>query len=230
MKYSIVFFIVVASLFVSNLQAHESVLNYNQISLEASASAEVGNDTMIVSMYAMEEGSHAVELSNKVNKKVNWALEKLKPYKNIKVETTNYSTSPVYNKSQIIAWRVQQSIQLESGDMTLMSEVLGDLQQQLKLNGVSFDVSREKTQQHTQALIERALVAFTERATRIANQLKKDGYKIVNMNVSTSAGGAQYKYRAMNAMMAEAAPAIAPEVAGGEKTLSVRVNGTIELE
>jgi len=217
---------------VSNADAHEAIKNYNQITLEVSSSAEVENDTMIVSMYALEEGSKPVELGSRVNKKINWALEKLKQYKNIKVETESYSTNPVYNKSQIIAWRVQQSIQLESKDIPLMTEVLAELQQQLKLSGLSFDVSRDEREQQTQLLIDQALTAYTQRATQIAKKLQRDSYKIVNMNVSTSAGAGQYKYRAASAMLAEAemAPAVAPEVARGDQTLTVRVSGTIELE
>ncbi len=224
------FLFVITLLLFSSAYAHEDVINYNQISLEASASAEVENDTMIVSLYAQEEGSKAVVLSNRVNKKINWALEKLKQYKNIKVETQSYSTNPVYSKNQIIAWRVKQSIQLESKDMSLMSEVLGELQQQLKLNGISFDVSRDKREQQTRILIDQALTAYNKRATQIANKLQRDSYKIVNMKVSTSESASRYRYRSASVMMAEAAPAVAPEIAKGDQTLSVKVSGTIELE
>lgn len=235
MKWFHTIFLVLTLFSFSSVYAHEEVLNYNQISLQASATADVENDTMIVSLYAQEEGSKAVVLSNRVNEKINRALEKLKQYQNIKVETESYSTTPVYNKKQIIAWRVKQSIQLESKDMSLMSEVLGDLQQQLKLNGISFDVSREKREQKTQVLIDQALTAYNKRATQIANKLrphsnKQDSYKIVNMNVSSSADTSRYRYKAATAMMAEAASTVAPEMARGDQTLTVRVSGTIELE
>ncbi|MCG6936941.1 MAG: SIMPL domain-containing protein [Gammaproteobacteria bacterium] len=230
--YSVVF--ALTSLLSCSAYAHDDVINYNQISLEASASAEVENDTMVVSLYAQEEGSKATELSNRVNQKINWALEKLKQYPNIKVETESYSTVPVYSKSQVIAWRVKQSIQLESKDMALMSEVLGELQRQLNLNGISFDVSPEKRDEQTRLLIDQALTAYNNRARQIANKLqhdgdKHDGYKIVTMNVSTSEIAGQYRHRPM-AMMAEAASSIAPEIAKGDQTLTVRVSGTIELE
>lgn len=219
----------------SSVYADEDDINYNQISLEASASAEVENDTMIVSLYVQEEGSKAVALSQRVNKTINWALEKLKQHKSIKVETESYSTTPVYSKNKIISWRVKQSIQLESKDMSLMSDVLGELQQQLKLNGISFDVSRDKREQQTRLLIDQALTAFNERATQISNKLrqnddKQESYKIVKINVSTSASAAPYRYKTGRVMMAEAAPAVAPEIAKGDQTLTVRVNGTIELE
>ena len=209
-----------------SVHAHESVKSYNQISLEATASADVDNDTMIVSLYAQEEGPKAATLSNKVNEKVNWALQKIKQHKDVKVETESYSTNPVYNKNQIVAWRVKQSLRLESTNMPLMSEVLGDLQQRLKLGGISFDVSRDKREQETRSLIDQALSAYNKRATQIANKLQSNSYKIVTMHVSTSTNPVQPRYR----MMAEASSVVSPKLEAGDKTLSVRVNGTIELE
>lgn len=223
--------LILLSLFiVSSVNAHNDILNYNQISLDASASVDVANDTMIVSLFSQEEGSKASVLSDRVNETINNALTSLKQHKAIKVETENYSTTPVYNKNQIVSWRVRQSIRLESEDMTLLSEVIGELQQQLKLSQVSFDVSREKSEQETQVLIDQALLAYNKRATQIAKTLKARHYKIVNMSVSTSTSAQPYRYKNTRAMMAEAAPVAAPEIAKGEKTLTVRVSGTIELE
>jgi len=228
MKYLKPFFCIAILLTSSSAYSHEPVKSYNQISLEASASADVDNDTMIVSLYVQEEGSKAASLSNKVNKKINWALQKLKQHKSIKVETESYSTTPVYNNNQIIAWRVRQSIKLESINMPLMSEVLGELQTELKLAGISFDVSRAKRELETQALIDQALAAYDKRARQISKQLQRDGYKIVTMHVSTSANPIQHRYRKSMAVMSEASAA--PDISAGDRTLKVRVNGTIELE
>ena len=224
------FSFVVALLLSPNLYAHDAVKDYNQISLEATASAEVDNDTMIVSLFAQEEGSKAASLSSKVNKKINWALQLLKQHKDISVETESYSTSPVYKKSEIVAWRVNQSIKLESTNMSLMSEVLGQLQQQLNLAGITFDVSLENREQETQRLIDQALAAYDKRASQIANKLKHDSYKIVTMHVSTTTSPIRPKLRNSTMMMAESSSVVPPKMTAGDRTLSVRVNGTIELK
>ena len=228
MKYPYFLLVLVVTFFSAHSNAHEAVKSYNQINLDISSAADVDNDTMVVSLYALEEGSKAAVLSSKVNKTINWALDKLKQYKTIKVETESYTTNPVYNKNQVIAWRVRQSIQLESKDMPLMSDVLGEMQQQLRLNGISFDVSREKREEKTQALIDEALMAYDKRATQITNKLNFKNYKIVNMNVSTSGISPRYKQMSSRAMMADAESA--PAFAAGDKTLTVRVSGTIELQ
>ena len=229
MKLTHYLFLLVALLSFPAAQAHEHAQRYNQISLDATASAEVENDTMVASLFVQEEGAKASELSSQVNRKINWALERLKSHSDIKVETESYSTSPVYKKSQIIAWRVRQSVKLESKDMALMSELIGELQEQLKLDGISFDVSREKREQQTEALIDKALSAFSARAKQIANNLQHDRYKIVNLHVSTSSITPRHQYRSAGVMMAEAA-VVAPDFSGGERTLTVRINGTIELD
>ena len=227
MKFPSFLIFLIATCFGSPLNAHEIEKSYNQIHLEVSSAADVDNDTMVVSLYALEEGSRAAELSGRVNKKINWALNKLKQYKAIKVETESYSTNPVYNKSQIVAWRVRQSIQLESKDMSLMSDVLGEMQQQLKLNNISFDVSREKREDKTQSLIDEALTAYNKRATQVAKKLNFKSYKIVNINVSTS--GSSPRYKQMNTRMMDSMES-APAFAAGDKTLTVRVSGSIELQ
>ena len=228
MKYPSFLFFLIAICFGSPLGAHEIEKSYNQVHLEVSSAADVDNDTMVVSLYALEEGSRAAELSGRVNKKINWALNKLKQYKAIKVETESYSTNPVYNKSQIVAWRVRQSIQLKSKDMSLMSDVLGEMQQQLKLSGISFDVSREKREEKTQSLIDEALTAYNKRATQVAKKLSFKSYKIVNINVSTS--GSSPRYKQMNSRMMMDSMEAAPAFAAGDKTLTVRVSGSIELQ
>jgi predicted secreted protein len=228
MKFTTLLFFLITMLFGSPLNAHEIEKRYNQVHIEASSAADVDNDTMVVSLYALEEGSKATELSRKVNQKINWALNNLKQYKAIKVETESYSTNPVYNKSQVIAWRVRQSIRLESKDMSLMSDVLGEMQQQLKLSGISFDVSREKREAKTQSLIDEALTAYNNRATQIAKKLNFQSYKIVNINVSTS--GSSPRYRQMNSRAMMSKMESAPAFAAGDKTLTVRISGSIELQ
>ena len=69
MKHTTFLFVFITMLFGSPLNAHEIEKSYNQVHIEASSAADVDNDTMVVSLYALEEGSKATELSRKVNQK-----------------------------------------------------------------------------------------------------------------------------------------------------------------
>ena len=211
--------------------AHEDTLYYTQASIDVSASDEIDNDTMIVSLYAMQESVDAKDASDRVNEKINWALSELKRYPELEIKTESYSTTPVYNKSQIVSWRGRQSLTVKSRDMTLLSQLLGPLQRKLQLGGISFDVSQVTRQAHTDRLIDEALVAYDKRASRVASKVKGGGYRIVSMNISTSGSEMPRPYMAMRAVAAEADfAAVSPQTESGKSTLTVRVSGTIELQ
>lgn len=215
-------------LMAGNVLADDSVKNYNQISFDISVSRDVENDVMLASLFAQEEGSDAQVLSKRVNKSINQAIAMLEQHGSIQVSTRSYSTSPVYNKQKLVGWRVQQSIQLRSKDMALMSELIGKLQKELRLSGIAFSVSREKTAQVSKSLIDEALATFRQRAGQIASGLKADGYRIVSMRISGPDAPVVRLQQNMRVMAAQAD--VAPVLKAGENTLSVRVSGTIELE
>jgi len=120
-------------------------------------------------------------------------------------------------------------LRLESQDMTLMSDVLGKLQSDLALQSIQFTISPGSRNQQDEKLIDKALDAFENRAQQVVKKLGRKNYKIVDINISSSGAigvRPQYKMRAM-AMEAEAS---APAISAGEQTVSVTVNGNIELD
>ena len=222
-------FLIVPLLFVlpAFAVAHETTDHYDRVHLSASAQTQIENDTVIATLYAQEEGSDAVQLANLVNKRINEAIVLVKQHDAIKLQTNNYSTSPVYHKNKITGWRVRQSVRLESQDMTLMSGVLGDLQQTLALEGISFAVSPELKNSTDDGLIGEALMVFEKRAKNITQQLGRKNYKIVDINVSTSANHFARRNYEVAVMASKVA---APSIEGGEKTIQVTITGQIELE
>ena len=207
--------------------AHETTDHYDRVHLSASAQTQIENDTVIATLYAQEEGSDSVQSANLVNKRINEAIELVKQHDAIKLQTNNYSTSPVYHKNKITGWRVRQSVRLESQDMTLMSGVLGDLQQTLALEGISFAVSPKLKNSTDDELISEALKIFEKRAKNITQQLGRKNYNIVDINVATSVN----HYTRRNYEVAVMASKVAaPSIEGGEQTIQVSISGQIELE
>ncbi len=210
------------------LFAHDNNAHYDRIHLSASAQQQINNDTLIVTLYAQEEGSDISSLADSVNQKIRRAVETVKPHADIKLQTSTYSTSPVYHKNKINRWRVRQTIRLESRNMTRLSELLGVLQQQLALQNMQFTVSPELKSRTDDALISKALAAFDTRARAVVKQLGRKAYKIVDLNIATTGGARPYAMVARDAMMT--AKVAAPAVEAGEQTLQVSVSGQIELE
>ena len=221
--------LLLSALLFNSAWAHENETHYDRIHLSVSASAQLENDTMVATVYAEEEGSQAAELSNIVNKRIRWGLDLVKAHPEIKHQTNTYSSSPIYNNNKIKGWRVSQSLRLESQDMTLMSDVLGKLQSELALKSMQFSVSPDSKNQQDEKLIDKALEAFEKRAQQVVKKLGRKNYMIVDINISTSGiRGVRPQYQ-MRAMVMDAAES-APAVSAGEQTVSVTVNGNIELE
>ena len=207
--------------------AHEPTDHFDRVHLSASAQTQIENDTVIATIYAQEEGSDAVQLANLVNERINEAIKFVKQHDAIKLQTNNYSTNPVYHKNKITGWRVRQSLRLESQDMTLMSEVLGHLQQSLSLQGINFAVSPGLKNRTDDELISEALMVFEQRAKNITQQLRRKNYKIVDINVSTSVNHPARRNYEVAVMASKVA---APSIEAGEQTIQVSISGQIEME
>ncbi len=211
--------------------AHEQVKDqYDRIHLSASATGRVDNDTIVATLYAQAEGSQAAALADEVNKRINWGVEQLKKYQKIKVQTQSYNTYPIYTKSNITGWRVRQSFRMESQDMALVSNLLGDLQSKLALENVSFSVSPEQRNSAENTLIEEALAAFEIRAKLIAKSLGRSNYVIAKINVNTSGGNHYPQPRAMMRMNSMSESVAAPQMQAGESSLTVNVSGEVEMQ
>jgi len=222
-------FLIVPLLFIHPVlvQAHETTDHYDRVHLSAGAQTQIENDTVIATLFAQEEGSDAVQLANLVNERISEAIKLVKQHDVIKLQTSSYSTSPVYHKNKITGWRVRQNIRLESQDMTLMSELLGRLQQTLALQGINFTVSPDLKNRTDDELIGEALKVFEQRARNITQQLKRKNYKIVDIDISTAANHYTRRNYEVAAMASKVA---APSIEGGEQAIQVTVSGEIELE
>lgn len=207
--------------------AHEHTDHYDRVHLSASAQTQIENDTVIATLYAQEEGSDAIQQARLVNQRISEAISLVKKHDAIKIQTKSYSTSPVYHKNKITGWRVRQNIRLESQDMTLMSEVLGDLQTTLALEGMNFAVSPGLKNSTDDELIGEALDVFEQRAKNITQRLGRRNYKIVDINVSTSANHYARRNYEVAAMASKVA---APSIEAGEQTIKVSISGQIEME
>lgn len=208
--------------------AHETQTHYDRIHLNATASGRVENDTAIATLFSEAEGSKPALLANKVNENIQWALAKLKKHKDIKAQTSAYNTHPVYRDNKIRGWRVRQTIRLETENMTKLSELLGDLQEKLALQGMQFAVSPARKNKTDDELITEAIAAFETRAKRVAGQLRRKNYKIVDLNISTSGAPVMRHHIEMQAMSVSKMDS--PAVSAGEQTVQVTVAGSIELQ
>jgi predicted secreted protein len=198
---------------------------YDRVTLSAQAVTEVENDTLVVVLAAQRQGTELAQLASEVNQLMTKALSRCKKVSGIEVQTLEYQTNPVYEKQHLTAWRVSQSLQLKGHDVQSLSALIGDLQNELMLESMSYQISAEARSQAEQSLIAKAISAFSQRAQEITQRLGRKRYRLVNMQVDTGGVTPQPRLRQVYAMSTQAAPAIE----AGKQTLSVTVNGVIEL-
>lgn len=203
--------------------------HYNRIQLAAVASEQVANDTMHVSLDSWGEHRDPAKLTDQINADMEWALSLVKPHAAVAARTGNYQIWPLPSKDRTVTrgWRGQQQLQLESSDSKTLGELVGQLQERLKISSMNFTVSDELREVVENRLITEALEAFKARARIVSENLQARQYRIVSLNIGSSAQVPPIRYQPRMAMTAEADTAVATE--SGESEVSVSVNGTIEL-
>ena len=208
-------------------QAGTPPLTYDRISFNENAGTDVENDTLVAVLFVQKEGPRAPELANRVNRTINRALERLKPMRQIKVQSQSYRTNATYEDGRVSGWRVHQSIRRESRDSEVLGEVIGDLQESLKVQSINYRVSEEARRQHTNRLTETALQRFQQRAFAIARAMGRSGYRVVKLRLNQ--GHAAPAPRDM-LMAKSTAPVAAPRIQAGTQRIEVTVSGEIELK
>jgi predicted secreted protein len=202
---------------------------YNQVRLQSQQTESVTNDTMHVTLQTYAEMQDPAKLATRINQEMEWALAQAKQLQSVKLRTGSYQTWPVTRKEVTTGWRGQQDLILESRDTQVLSRLTGQLQDKLQIKSMSFTVSDEKRVTVENRLIDLALNAFKERARIVGDNLKADGYRIVEINVGTSTARPPMMHQARIASMSmEASDAVAVE--GGESDVRITVSGTIELQ
>ncbi|MCF6226656.1 MAG: SIMPL domain-containing protein [Xanthomonadales bacterium] len=202
---------------------------FNHASLNVSVSEEVRADTIIATLGIKLQGKDSSKLINEVNTRVGKALKELTRFDNIKAETLDYHTQPIYQSGrQTGLYDVSQSIRIESLDFDAFSKAVQKLQSILDLQSVSYQLSTAARTASTDRLTSDAIKRFSARANKITTDFGFNDYRLVNINIG---GASQYEFRRQKSRgTAEMAmSAAAPAFQAGEQSVSVSVNGTIEM-
>lgn len=201
----------------------------NLVSLSVAASEEVDSDLLVVQLFAQHESSRQAEAANHVNEAMSWALAEAGKVPAVKANTLDYRTNPVYDDRRIRAWRVQQSLRLESTDRGALTALLATLQERLAVQSLGYEISAAVREATEERLIERAIAAFRARAEKVTRAFGRSGFGLVNVNVNSSGYQPRPPVPYQGRMLAMEAKVAEPAIEAGQQTISVNVDGTIEL-
>jgi len=201
--------------------------HYDRVSLRAERSRQVANDTARAQLGITLEDHDAVELQRRVNEIMEWALDVATHYPDVTGQSGGYLTHPVYRNQALDHWRATQELRIQSRDVARITEVVRVLQTKLQLQSVTFSISPASREAAENELIAEALGAFKARAELVRTNLGAASYRIVHVGIGN--GGTVPAPRQMRAMSAMAEASADPALEPGTSTVTVTVDGTLEL-
>ncbi|MBF7682690.1 SIMPL domain-containing protein [Acinetobacter sp. B5B] len=212
--------------------AENTTINYNMVNLQAEASKEVNNDQMMAVMYIEKSHAQTNVLTNQINQAMNQATAIGQKYPEIKMETGQQSTYPIYdNDSQKLKeWRSRAEVRLKSTDFKAMSQIINQLQNTFQTESIQFNVSDQQRQLVENELMTTASQNFQKRAQLISQTWQKSKYRLVNLDLR---GNEQSFIQprmlmASSKMMSASAPV--QNFNAGDSKVTVTASGTIQLD
>ena len=209
----------------------------NVVQLSATATEELTQDQLTVTLEAVKEGSQAADVQAELKRLLDVALTEARKQAQattpeaLSVRTGSFNLYPRYNNSgKANGWQGSAQLVLSGNDPTKVSQAAGKLNQ-LNVVNVSYGLSRSVREQHESQLTSDAIARFKLRAAQIARDFGMKGYTLGAISVSSTEPGFEPRpvLMAMRAK-AEAMSADAPlPVAPGKGVLSVTVSGEVVL-
>ncbi len=205
---------------------------YNQVALRAEVSQEVAHDQMQVSLYSEAQDKDPAKLAAQITQTINQALTQARASKGVIVSLGSRNSYPIYDgdNRKISAWRERAELRLESADFAALSQLTGQLLQQLKMGNMSFSIASSTQKKTEDGLLQDAINAFKARAQLATSALGGKDYKLVSL--SLNGGGFQspmpVRMQAMKSMR-EADSMPTPEIEAGSSQVNVSADGIIEV-
>jgi len=223
----------VAAVFPTNAQNMEREVQ-NQVQLSASASVEVQQDLLTLTLAVTRENTDPALLQNQLRQALEAALTVAKPLAQngaMEVRTGQFSLQPRYNRDgKITAWSGSTELVLEGRDFARIGSTAGKVQT-LVINNSSFSLSREARAKAEAEVQASAIDRFKQRATEIAKGFGFAGYTLRDVSVSASDAGFMPRPRVMAFSAAKAVEAdVAVPMEAGKTAVTVTVSGTVQLK
>jgi predicted secreted protein len=205
----------------------------NVVQLSASASLEVAQDWLTLSMNTTRDGPDAsavqAQLKTALAAALSEAQKAAKPGE-MDVRSGNFSLSPRYGRDgKITGWQGSVELVLEGQDIQRISMTAGKIQT-LTMGSVSFGLSRAqrvKVEGEVQAL---AIERFRSKAGDIAKSFGFGGYSLREVSVNANEPSPMPRPR-MQAMELKTSAMDAPvPVEAGKSSVIVTVAGSVQLK
>ncbi|RKU02419.1 hypothetical protein C7H84_15505 [Burkholderia sp. Nafp2/4-1b] len=203
------------------------------LSLSSQASADVPQDIIHITLFYEQQAKDPGSLTSALNQRADAALAQAKGVSGVTAHTGAFSVYPSTDRDgKISAWRGRTEVVLESRDFAAASKLAGQLSNQMQVANVEFSLSPEAQRAAEQKLTTEAIKSFRARADEAAKAFGYGSYSIRDVNVGGGRNVQPYpRMMAMAAAPMDSAKMSAPiSVEGGKATVSVTVNGSVQMK
>ena len=203
------------------------------LSLSSQASADVPQDIIHITLFYEQQAKDPGSLTSALNQRADAALAQAKGVSGVTAHTGAFSVYPNTDRDgKISAWRGRTEVVLESRDFAAASKLAGQLSNQMQVANVEFSLSPEAQRAAEQKLTTEAIKSFRVRADEAAKAFGYNSYSIRDVNVGGGRNVQPYpRMMAMAAAPMDSAKMSAPiAVEGGKATVSVTVNGSVQMK
>ena len=203
------------------------------VNLQAEAVREVANDEMQATLYSELNDKDAGSLANKINRLLNQTTLIAKRYPSVKIKTGNQNTYPVYdNKQKLQNWRGRAEVVLTSQDFKQASQLVAELQHNLLLENISFNVSEKQRKQVEDELLIEVSQNFQRRAQILLAPWNATKYELINLQINSSGGYRPMPMMATMVTMQKSAdaPVEGQNYQSGNSEVRMTANGSIQLQ
>ncbi|KGB97605.1 hypothetical protein DM81_2720 [Burkholderia multivorans] len=203
------------------------------LSLSSQASADVPQDIIHITLFYEQQAKDPGSLTSALNQRADAALAQAKGVSSVSAHTGAFSVYPSTDRDgKISAWRGRTEVVLESRDFAAASKLAGQLSNLMQVANVEFSLSPEAQRAAEQKLTTEAIKSFRARADEAAKAFGYSSYTIRDVNVGSGRNVQPYpRMMAMAAAPMDSAKMSAPiAVEGGKATVSVTVNGSVQMK
>jgi predicted secreted protein len=204
----------------------------NQLSLSASATAEVTNDVLVITFSTQREGADPAALQAHLTQALNTALAEARKAARtgqVDISTGNFSVQPRYTgKDEPMKWQGVVELRAEGKDFEALAQLVGRIRT-LSVAQVGYRLSREAREKVEGDVSTQAIARFRSQAEAHAKAFGFTGVTLraVEVNTSASSGPPMPRFRAASAEMAMAAAPL--PVQAGTSEVSVTVSGSVQM-
>lgn len=204
----------------------------NVLQLSASATAEVPQDLLAITVSVQREGGDASAVQSQLKQVLDAALAEARKAARpgqLDVRTGSFGVYPRYSpKGGVNGWQGRADLVLEGRDMPAISQLAGRLSG-MTVSNVAYGLARETREKVEGDVAAQAIGRFKARAESHARQFGFGGYSVREVNVGQADAAFQQGMPRVRAMSASMATDEAVPVEAGKASVTVTVNGSVQM-